>query len=447
MEIALDDDLYWDLFAVFLYLCDHLPTCIARNHIDFLMSTPLFHPDVTAQDDCEYFGQLNSLRSHAVRAAVKGNFATVVLLKWVHYPELFVEVTHRLISDSQFVITNESSAHAFSRALMTSALYYQQLHHDEDRDVKGPRIALLLLIERLLTKEQVLFFFSNSLFCSLLLSFLFEDSVSEFAFGQLTHLFLTVDELTPALSFHLEQIIHLCLPSFPEQRFVSLVARLLTAFNDGLIHNRVLRKSFEPFCQLFFESFTTFTKWNESLQPYMLQALQFFALAGNEQSLSTPDVEALCPPIQMAFGDELPQLLRVKLIQLIAGEVLPSLNPRFVIRHPRALNVLVKVALRNSAVIECLQFLDELIQFARVNALRCHQSGFDMLLLLLVKDVAKAEVVEALLNLFMWIVGRVSSVPVVQRYISLFSPIKNKLLPNHHDLVLTTIHKIVSQAT
>jgi hypothetical protein len=45
-----------------------------------------------------------------------------------------------------------------------------------------------------------------------------------------------------------------------------------------------------------------------------------------------------------------------------------------------------------------------------------------LLLLLLIKDQPKPEIADALLRLFMSIAIHISAVPVVQRYISLFSP-------------------------
>jgi hypothetical protein len=359
-------------YLSFLFICDQLPLFVTKTHIDVVLSPPLFHPDVTVSDNCEYFVQLNSLRSYAISAAVRGNYGPVALLRWVQYPDLFVEIVHQLIGHCQYFVLDESGSSAYSKVLMTTSLYYQKLHHEEDLDVEKPRAALLLFISRLLDKPgHLALFFANNLFNSLLLSFLFEDPLTEFVFGQLGQFLHNVPKLAPSLSHQLEQILQICLPSFPEERFVVLVIRLLTSFNDGLICNRSLRPSFEPFYKLFFESFTKFTVCNETVQNYMLQVLQFFALAGNSQSLSSPDVEALVPPIEMAFDDELPQHLKLKSIQLVAGEVLPSFNPRFILRHPRPLNIYLKVSLRDPNVIECLEFINAVVQCARVNALRC----------------------------------------------------------------------------
>jgi hypothetical protein len=125
-EILVKDDpgeRFWDLFVVFLFICDQLPLFVTKRHIDVVLSPPLFHPDVTVSDNCEYFVQLNSLRSYAISAAVRGNYGPVALLRWVQYPDLFIEIVHRLIGHCQYFVLDESGSSAYSKALMTASLY------------------------------------------------------------------------------------------------------------------------------------------------------------------------------------------------------------------------------------------------------------------------------------------------------------------------------------
>jgi hypothetical protein len=84
-----------DLFVVLLFICDCLPPFVSRQHVECLLSDPLFHADVTVFDDCAYFEHLSSRRTYAIAVAVKAGYASVALVKWVQYRKLLIEVVRR----------------------------------------------------------------------------------------------------------------------------------------------------------------------------------------------------------------------------------------------------------------------------------------------------------------------------------------------------------------
>ena len=81
---------------------------------------------------------------------------------------------------------------------------------------------------------------------------------------------------------------------------------------------------------------------------------------------------ALEKAIQTVFGNDIPQQLINKIIQMIAGEVRPSLNPTFLIRQPNVLELFLKISLKSNNLLETVQFIDQLCLFSASNCQACH---------------------------------------------------------------------------
>ena len=442
-------DYYWDLIVVYLDVCSHCATAVRKQDIDLLCREPIFDPKVTMDDKYGEFVKLNTFRDLVVKVALQSGMAGRVLQPWVRYPALFSEIVQRFSKNIELLVLNEQTVSDFCRSLMTCALFYQHAHYQDPvlnvEAVEVARTSMFLLISRLFSSfERMCLLFANGYFLSFFLSSVFEQPLRSFVLQNLlTYLSKSPDPLPVELSSMLERIMLICTASFPDNEFLQLATDLLSLSNEALIHNHAMKESFGQFCPMLFGSFENLTEPEATVQEYVLECIQLFSLAATTKSLGSAEVALLDSCLERTFLCVTPQL-RVKLIQLIAGDCLPSVMPSFTIRHPRILKMFLRRSISDPNAIETIDFILQLVSFSSVNAVTCMDSEFDLLLLMLIKDQENETILVALLRLFETIAIKASSVAVVQRYISLFSPVNGEHLPKFEELYLNTMNNIIS---
>lgn len=457
------------LHCIFLYICIEVKEFVRNEDIiNILIDEPFFDPSVTIfnnQIDNEEkekekkeeeigFEFIDSLRTSIVDIALfHMQSFDKILLKWIQYPHLFIEIVHRIIRNSHLHI-DTSNVNTISRALMISSIYYQQLHYTDDTHtnlIETVRRSLFLLITQFMQLQHAPhLLFSNSCFVSFLLAFMFEVPLRGFVLANILT-FLTKHQTLPSndsLQSMILQIIQICSQFFPEEKFIVLVMELLQTLVEALIHQRILTKYFEPLCIPVFSSLNSLDN-SELSRNYILVCIQFFALTTLTQSMNSLQISELENSIHIAFNDVIPQQLTNRLIQMIAGEVLPSLSPTFIIRQPKVLGLFLKISLKDNKLLDTINFLDQLCQFSALNCQSCHLSEFDHYLIDLIVEMkdSPAEIINAILTLFQRIASVMSSVSIVQRFISLLSPINGRKIPKNMNLYLRTINNIVSTAS
>ena len=449
-----DETFVPDICLVFLFLCWNLREFIQRRDVmDILFDAPFFDPRVTVFNQNEDYVKIDSMRSGVIDIVTSSErFVEVLFTKWMQYPYLFAEIAHRVIRNHSMIKIDGCTVNIYSKALMTASMYYQSLHYSlED---KGPievaRTSILLMISQVLGIQGAMsLFFSNQLFVSFFLSFVFEVPLRPYVLSHLLA-FLSKEHgpVSDNLINMLVQIIQICSPLFPEQKFVVLVNDIVETLNDVLVHQRSITKYFEPLCAPIFDSLLRLVD-SELAHNYIMQCIVFFSLTALTQTVRSAQLYALEKAIQTVFGNDIPQQLINKIIQMIAGEVRPSLNPTFVIRQPNVLELFLKISLKSNNLLETVQFIDQLCLFSASNCQACHVSDFDLFLIDFIKEMKDGpiEIVSALLLLFQHIATSISSVAVVQRYISLFSPIEGRLIPPNLELYLRTMNSIIVAST
>ena len=450
----------WDLNLIFLYLCFNFFKYIGKNEALILLSPPFFSPNQTIFNQGDDFYFISSTRSAIIQTLLKSpkGLSELAFTYWMQEPMLFAEIIHRIIINRQLLNFGEKNRFItpFCKSFMTVSLFYQQLHYLPLQENSIPiesieiaRTSLLILISNLLSISDnniAYLLWSNHYFISFFLSFLFEPSLQSFV---LTHLLAFLSKCSndvPAnLLDILQQIMQICFPSFPNEEFVNLVSDIILTLNDALIHQRSITKSFEQFCSLFFSSsLFSVTIANNSMQNFILQCIQFFSLVATPNDLGIAQYSALEKAITTVFGTILPQTLSNKLIQLIAGDNLASLNPTFFIRNPEAVKMLVRVSIDDPKLVEVINFIEKLVSFSNINALILRQSDFDFYLIECIKNQSDIKILDAFLRLFYQISCVVSSVSVVHKYISLLSPYENQYYSDFQEQYIRTINNIVS---
>lgn len=449
-----DNDTYmFDQYIAFLQLCSEVNGQIRKSDFEILISPPLFDPRITIFDKFSDFQKINSLRSKVIRLLFKyPEFISTILLRWVQQPYLFAEIVNRLSRyTTSIFLPNEKLVTSASKALMQTSLYYQQLHATatDKKPIELARISILILISQILHPADMnTFYFSNQFFVNFFLSFLFELPLRSYILSHLLT-FLSnrnAKEVPKQLLSILQHILEITFPLFPDAKCVILISDILQTLNEAFVHQYSFANQFEVFCTSIFQYLLELNQTDCS-QKYLLQCIQFFAQTMNEKTINAAQICALEQAIINVFGDEIPIALTNKLIQLLAGECVASLSPTFNIRQPKILKLFVNTSLKSSRCVDVLGFIDDLIQYSSLNAICCHQSGFDLHLVWIIKEQTDQKIIEILLQLFQHIASVISSVTVVQKFISLLSPIDGRFVPENEEMVLQTINKIITNSS
>ena len=471
-EIGEDHPFKLDFVAILLFIglhCGDSNFCRKEDLNNFLLQEPIFDPKLTVFDNKyqymishEYFKKdleiINAFRSGVIDLALKNlrPCFEVAFLKYISHPLMFAEITHRMIRDQRISI-NPNAVTSLSKSLMTASMYYQPLHYNiDDKEttviIEISRTSIFLFILHLMnsSKTQVLLY-SNHIFVSFFLSFLFEVSLRKFILSNLLLFLSKQDTISDSLVEMLSQIIQICSPSFPDEKFVTLVFDMIQTLIDVLTHRRSITEYFEPLCAPIFASLNQLTSSGlnydiELLQHYILLCVQFFALTAFTQTVSFPQIAILEKAIQTIFSHNIPQQLVNRLIQMMAGEISPTLTPTFIIHQPKVLQLFMKISLNDVNFLEKINFVDQLCQFSALNCQRCRLSDFDLFLIDLIQERTEPKIVSALLNLFQHIATSNSSVSVVQRFISLLAPKDGRTIHMNMPLYLNTMNNIISSA-
>ena len=444
----------FDTAALYSFMCYHLGKYLnLENVIHVITSPPFLSPKLNVFEPTECYCYVSSVRTiiFDLLVSYKGEYLGYVLQKWMRYPLLFAEICYRFASHRGISCISETSLPRLAKALMHVSLYYQQcaIQKVGSYKVETARTAIFTLIAQILHSQELLgLFFNNEYFVSFFCSFVFEIPLRSFVISHIRRFFAEANNRPYGLLLNtLSQIFHICATSFPAEQPVSLTEDLLQLLSDVLTYRRCLAHEFWQLFDCLFPQLTTLMPTDRS-RSFLLQALLFLSLAMANEPLSSQQVSSLETAVMNCFDNETPSELPHRLIQLIAGDCVPSNRPTFIIQQPKILQTYLKMAVAHDTVIESVDFVKGLCAYSSNNCDMCHSSGFDLFLIDILSNMRneQPEITEHLLSLFEKIATSISSVAVVHRYISLLASVEGKI-PEHQLLYINTLNSILSIAS
>lgn len=436
------------ILVLLFFSCHFSVINLQEPFFEFFAMTPVFDGGYTIFDELEDFSVIDAARNAVIELVVKSsNFNSPAFMSCVQYPLMFQEFMHRIIRDIQYL--NPENLQPLVKFLMPASLYFQELDMMTDNcnpEIEGARASLFLLISHILGMEgcgQKLF--ANNYFSTFFLSFMFEDAPREYALTNL-RLFMSDANKTipPELLSILIHVLNVCFSNFQNENYLIIIYDMLQTLNEVLKHKRSSTQLFEKFRASFFPSMSKLTT-SEISQKVLLQYIQFFALTSSYQLLNNAQLSALENCICSVFNSTLPQTLWVKLIQLVATDITPSLNPSFFIRQPDAIKLMLKISQDTDKFLEVLQFINSLVKFSPANRTAMHEHDVDLYIIQMLKKLKNPpiEIVNGLLQIFQSVAVLCSSSSVVQRFVSLFAPIRGKYIPHNINLYMQILNQIV----
>jgi hypothetical protein len=379
------DHAFFDLSCVYLFICSSARELVRKDDIlNTLLAQPFFDSNLTVFDDYSKKNVVEFIRTRVLEVVLAGSarYLDQALMKLAPYPLLFTEMIHRIVAHRGFVKIDHDSVATYSRALMSTTMYYHPSHYlvEQKSDVELARSSIFFLITELLRNSQVeALFFENQMFVSFFSSLVFELRLRQYVLTHIRGFLLRIKEkdgVTDALVTMFLQLAHLAAHQFPDERYLMLMQDIIETLNEVFLHVGFAAQSFQPICLPLFSSFLKLSGGSIS-QSYILSCIQFFTLTG--PTIPPPQMAGFESAIQRSFPDQIPETLLNKLLQFIAGEVRASRAAPFWIRHPEALKLLLNISRSDPSFLDLVQFVDRLCLFSASNCYSCHDSEFDLL--------------------------------------------------------------------
>lgn len=459
ISISVKNPHFFDLLANFLCAALNLSEKVKIPHmVRFLFSDILFDPRMicTIEDTKTY--KLNSLRSAAFELILNEGPSALesVLTESIPYPQLYSEFIYRCIIYRSLVGSLLLQSTKLLHIVVTSSLYYQKYCFMGKIDVDSVRVAIFLFLSFLFNQGEIeSYIFSDSYFISSFLSFIFEEKVRPFILTQLKA-YLTKDnqKVVPLLGEKLMEIFNIIQTDFPKIQAVNRLNDIFTTIIDSLSIQHRLAEMFRPVINPIMNSLPLLVNTKEC-QDFVLNSLQFFAVIAHDFTLSNKQLNLIESTILTVFENNPSQSVFNGLIQIMNGDIIYSTSPTFIIRHPLVLPALLRIFINTSRCTEVIKYIYDLCSYTTTNAISCHTSGLDRLLLEYLhslsfdknnKNEIDEKTIDLILELFSKIAYLISSPDVVSLYLSLLSPIADKGLPKYFQKVLLSLNSIVSSS-
>ena len=461
ISISVKNVHFYDMMAYFLLSGVELVKYVKLPlMVRFLYSDILFDPRLTCSSDNEESYTLNTLRSCAFELIIKEGASALnaVLIESMAHPQLFTEMVYRCMiykrSIKELIIDSSKLLHTIT----TSMLYYQNYSFNSDIDesiIEKVRFSIFLFFSSLFSDREIeTLCFKDEYFVLAFLSFSFEEPLRSFVMSQL-RLFLTKDnpQATEIIGQTVTKIFEISRQLFPKTNAILLVNDILTTVIDSVSHQYVLAEIFKPVTTACVSSLPLLTNSQES-QDFILNTLHFFSVIAHDFVLSKEQVKSLEKTISTVFENNPPQLVFLRLIQIMAADTI-STAPRYVIHQPLILIVFYNVFIRTERKNEIIRFILDLCNYTSSNSTACHESGLDMMLIdtLLINwrtpiNLADESIkdldIDLVLQLYAKISETISSADVISKFLSLLSPNSQQQLPKYFEKALNCLSSIIS---
>ena len=419
--------------------------------LSLLSHRVVFDPSVTVFEPIDEWTRIDTLRSLAVHMIWKEgmNAVQTVLYSNMGYPLLFAELVHRFMNLQQKIVDSDDVA-ILSQMLLSPMIYYQRfknLSYDSLQASIKARLSILSYLNMLLSQEDVLVaFFNDEFFTENYLSLMFEEPVRPIILSTLskylalehsienTHVINQVCDCAKTASKFLN-----------ETGAITMLTDLLGVLEKTIAYVPKYGPLFASISSDMCASLAHLTK-NENAKGLVLSVLSFMTCAEMPHNLSSAEISTLETVIVNLFEEPSPVLF-TKIVQLIAGQPLPSTHPSFTVRQPKLLRLLIGVFMKSTMLVDAISFIAQLCQSSVKNREAAHRGEFDLYLIDLLNEWRNdssipVKTFASVVSLFMMIAGTVSSVASVQKFMSLLCPIDGKYFPFFSKAIMKSFYSL-----
>ena len=471
----------FDIYSMFIIIIKNVSKFICKystpklslpiDLLCFLSDNICFDPQITIFNyhdliEENTWNYINTIRSHSIELILElGQLSLqTFLFNIMIYPYLFAEVIHRLLNlnldiNKNFMIKTDDDVNSIAQTIMTPMIYYQSLDQEyfdsfsNSNEMKNSiitsRKSLILFLNNLLHYHQISsLLFKDEFFCESFLSLLYEQPLRDSVIYPLSN-FLSqkdYDTNSPIIN-KIIKITNVAIKLLCNPNGVDLLDKILSVINKAILINSSFKELFQPLCKDICNESISIIKCEES-KSLIYNITQFIAIASNKYEITSPEFIALEKAITNIFENQPNQILFSNIVQLIAGQTLPSLHPSFTIRNPKGLRILLTVFKTSTMINDVFTFIAKLLQYSMKNCEEAHRGEFDIFLIQYLDEYRNDEnmpitTFASALSLLMLIASNISSVLVVHSFISLLCPINGKKLPFFQKLLIRSLFSMI----
>lgn len=431
---------------------DYFPIPVFLNQTVIDSSNTIFAPNINQQK----FSVANTLRTLVLSIFIENGIPSLnsIFYDVLYDPYLFAEFTYRL-STFNFKIQKDDVV-VLSQMFMYAMKYYQQFSNLEERQLKAINIArksiFYLFSEMFQNKTKMMQFFQDSNFVENYLSCTFEYYPRAHILDFLSQYYALNENLANNECLKkMNQLIIIILNSINMKDYVELCSDYLKMINKIVQKNRLLGFYFVPIIPAICQQLSKLVKNDKVSQDFICHFIQLLTISTEFHIMTDSQVLQLQTAIISSFGDEPPQNLFKLLVNLMAGQENNSLSYSFQIQQPSILRILLSVYLNSKICQDLFMFIAKLCQFSKKNCIAAHNGEVDSLLLDILFEwrnnpSVTVNAFASAMSLFMLITKTISSLSIVQKFMTLFSPIHRKFLPKYHCIVIKSMASILESA-
>ncbi|OHT04026.1 hypothetical protein TRFO_28570 [Tritrichomonas foetus] len=435
----------YSLYIVFLALISKVLRHLL-NHVSFtslLFKKEIFNPAVICTGKNlmdQSIINMNILRSEAFKNILYdgANETSIVLNSFIDTPPMFLELIQRCIDNYDKMTINVLESCSFIEFISNALTFYQNLRYKNEKVAEEISIKLYFFISLICQEEKAKYsLFNNIYFCNIFVSQSYEENLRKFVFTQIKLAYQS--ECLPRAFLKLFESLF---RKFPSAKSTQLANELLILINDIIVLQRSNAESYSIIAEPLFESLSMLDQ-SPGSSNLLSSVLKFFTETVFD--LDDHQYNKFSTAIRTIYGNEDHDLIFKRLVQFLAGDSISTVNPSFIIRRPRAVLIFFYMYSKSQKIIT---FLIELCKFSDENCKACHQSRFDILILETIKSIwsdstTDRHYLELLFNLLSIISSGQCSIAVVEKYISLLSPIGGQYLSPHIQIATDTLYDII----
>lgn len=448
----------YDTLTAFFYLFGQI--LLETNLIpplDILCNNYIFNPSITVFNQHEQnWEQINTLRATAIDLMLCEGIPALqsALYSKMTYPYLFAEMMQRFLLVQPCIQITRNEIVVLSQCFMYTMSYYQKFENLKDNELQAvntARISIFQFLNNLLVDRTLLnLFFTDPFFIEAYLSLMFEEPVRPIVLAPLLKYLSSNNANNNELVMKIHQIITIISEHFDDVEVIKLASDLLTVITDSIQLNPQLACQYEPILNDLCKGMVNVPKSEPSVK-FLVTITTFCTEISNFHQFTSPEVAALETAIRNVHGNEPSQELFIKIVQMIAGTKLPSLHPSFIVQQPKVLRLLIAIFVNSQMLKDVFTFIAQLCQYSEKNCMQAHQGEVDLFIIETLdkwRDDEKVQytVIAAALSLVMLISSKISSVSIVQHFISLLCPIDSKFLRHYHQLTLKSLNSMLLSA-
>lgn len=414
---------------------------------ELLNNKYILEPSFTIYTPCKNFEKLNTLRNFLFKLILNEQsfFVERLLLNMIEYPNLLAESIQRLFFIKKEIIYEKLPT--ITNVLLETLIHFR-VYNADDIIIQLRTSALSFLVDVIFKAENKSFIFQDKKKIKRFIILLTETSIRKHFLPYLTNALRTsqIKEIKDQELF-IKYIKKLIMLVFNEDEKISIpiLTDLLNSFNEALRLSKELywlKQLIPIFCQ---KLLNQKNKFSEDVLMYLIT---FLACTSIDHTIIGSELILVESALMQLTQNH--NKIKDKLIQIIAGQGLSVTLPNFIIRQPQLLCSYLRIFFNSDSFYESFDFISKLCSFSSENCIKCHEGGVDIFIIDTIdkwrveqsSDIY-LEKIKHILPIFVQIASVVSSVSVVQRYISLLCPIETKYLTPYHELIIDSFNSIL----